>query len=425
MATLDRRDFLGGSLAVGGSLLVGCSGSELTVEDAGTAPRDGGVLARDGGTEIDAGFRDAGTRDGGAVEQCDDLFASGTNAGPLGFEGEDGAPLDTLIREGWDGRLYTDLSTVDKDTLTIDNDRFYVRTRFPDLLASTDNWMITVGGLAQNATLPLDAMMPLSVPQGLVLLECSGNGRGGAFGLLSTAEWSGIPIEEIFARVQLDPAATRVEVRGFDMHSVPSAGGHSTPGASWVFTFDELMDAGAFLATHMNGVPLPPDHGEPVRLMVPGWYGCCNIKWVDGLNFVDETAPATSQMREFASRTHQNGNPRLARDFIPATMDQSAMPTRVERWDVGGETVYRIIGIMWGGYEVTDRLAIRFNGGAAEPVDVCPAQMTNRTWTVWEHLWRPTAPGTYSIRMAIDDPNIRTRRLDSGYYERTVVVDRV
>jgi DMSO/TMAO reductase YedYZ molybdopterin-dependent catalytic subunit len=224
------------------------------------------------------------------------------------------------------------------------------------------------------------------------------------------------------ARVQ--SAATRILVSGFDQFSKTSA--NSTAGASWIFSFQDLTDTGAFLATEMNGAPLPPDHGAPVRLLVPGWYGCTCIKWVNEIVLVNDDEPATSQMTEFAARTMQDGQPALARDFKPAFIDQTAMPVRIEKWSLGGQIVYRVAGLMWGGDRVTDALAIRFNPDQPyEHVTLCPKPSTNATWTWWTHTWRPRAPGQYVMRLHVDDPSIRTRRLDSGFYDRTVAIDQV
>ena len=88
----------------------------------------------------------------------------------------------------------------------------------------------------------------------------------------------------------------------------------------------------------MNGEPLSPDHGFPARLVVPGWYGCACVKWVTAIDLVGADERPTSQMQEFAERTHQvgpGGAPTRARDFQPATMDLAAMPIRVEHWQVG------------------------------------------------------------------------------------------
>ena len=159
---------------------------------------------------------------------------------------------------------------------------------------------------------------------------------------------------------------------------------------------------------------------------MPGWYGCCCIKWVNEISLVDDDVSSTSQMREFASRTHQSGVPSLARNFDPATIDQAAMPTRLEKWQLNGEIVYRVIGIMWGGYEVADdKLRVRYGNGPLEPVEVCPSHTQNATWTVWEHLWRPESTGYYAITCQIDDDNIVTKRLDSEFYLREVYIDEV
>ena len=104
----------------------------------------------------------------------------------------------------------------------------------------------------------------------------------------------------------------------------------SIPGADWIFTLEELKATKAFLATGMNGRPLTRDHGAPVRLVAPNRYACTCIKWVNAFTFIDEDAEATSQMQEFAARTHQQGVPKLAKDYRPAAIDQAAGPTIIE-----------------------------------------------------------------------------------------------
>jgi hypothetical protein len=231
-------------------------------------------------------------------------------------------------------------------------------------------------------------------------------------------------MSEVLALLDPLPGATRVLVSGFDDHSQPSWG--SFAGASWIFTFEQLNRAGAFLATHMNGVPLPLDHGAPVRLFVPGWYGRGVSRVNDPAGREDE--PATSQMQEFASRTRQKGVPVLARDYSPASLDQAAMPLRIEKWRVagGGRLLYRVVGISWGGYQTTNRLTLRFNANEPfVPVKVCPPQSQNATWTLWSHAWRPAAPGAYTLRLSVDDVRIPQYRLDIGFYDRTVAIAEV
>jgi len=342
--------------------------------------------------------------------------------------------LDELYGEGLDGRLYKDLAKLTRDTLVTPNAGFYVRTRASSLLDTTTvgrPWKITVRGLVKDpGVFDLDDLRPLVTPQGIHLLECSGNGPGGGHGLLSAARWAGISFRELLKKVQVLPPATRVLVSGFDEYpeGTPNTS-LSKPGAGWVFTFDDLDSFGAFLATEMNGEPLPLDHGFPVRLIVPRWYGCCDIKWVNEVVLVNDEEPATSQMTEFATRTHQNGTPALAKDFVPATMDHAAMPIRVEKWRTNGKSsyrvVYRIWGILWGGESPRNDLLIRFGDEPYVPVQSCPLPETTATWSLWSHAWTPRAPGKYKIQLQLADGSVRKRRLDSGYYARSVEVTEV
>src|SRR5437867_560877 len=75
-----------------------------------------------------------------------------------------------------------------------------------------------------------------------------------------------------------ESSGVRIAVSGVD--DLTQRSQTSVPGASWIFSRDDIERAAAFLATRMNGAPLPRDHGSPIRLVVPGWYGCACIKWV-------------------------------------------------------------------------------------------------------------------------------------------------
>jgi DMSO/TMAO reductase YedYZ molybdopterin-dependent catalytic subunit len=421
---VNRRGFLRAALGVSaGAVLTGHEGKRMLPLDRGTA--SDGSIGFELGPRVERAGRCADVTPPPLT--CPDPFAGGQLLQTLGFEGEGPMPLDLPLDVGLDGRLYTDLSGLTADSPMIPNERFFVRTRYPDRLKPSGPWLIKTSGLVkQPGNLRLDNLMSRVRPMGAHVLECSGNGGGAYFGLLGACSWSGIPMNEVVALLGALPEARRVLVAGFDDHSQPSTS--SVAGASWIFTFDQLTRAGAFLATHMNGVSLPLDHGAPVRLFVPDWYGCACIKWVNEIRLVDENEPATSQMQEFAARTHQKGVPVLAREYRPATLDQAAMPLRIEKWRIARDSrlLYRVVGISWGGSRTSDRLTIRFNASEPfVPVKVCPPQSQNATWTMWSHPWRPRAPGAYTLRLRVDDATIPQRRLDIGFYDRTVAVTEV
>ena len=338
---------------------------------------------------------------------------------PLGTaSGSPTAPLNRLLGNGLDARLFTDLSTIDprdKTTLITPNERFYVRTAAPSETS------------AANAFSRILRVDRLATRVGPWVMECAGNADPANFGLLSAASWEGIPVHAVLDTLPKPAPNARVLVSGVDD---PGPSVTSTPGASWIFSRDQLERA--ILATRMNDAPLPSHHGSPARLVVPGWYGCACIKWVDAIRFVPDDAAATTQMREFAGRTHQAvDSPDAlrslrARDYEPPVIDTAAIPVRVERWVVDGRTEYRIVGILWGGSKPTSALSIRFKAGASwVKVDDCPQPPSTLTWSTWTHTWRPAEPGRYQIVLRVDDPTIRTRRLDLFYYVREVEISEI
>ncbi len=375
---------------------------------------------------------------------------------PLGTPGVTAPPSGRLLGSGLDARLFTDLSRLGAESairnpqsaMLTDTERFFVRTASPDNLSPADQWTVHIAGLVRTPlALRLRDLDPLVTASGRYLIECSGNADQSNYGLMSTADWEGVPLSAMLDRAKPSASTYRVLVSGIDDTVTPSR--TSAPGASWIFTRDQLQRA--LLAVRMNGAPLPRDHGFPVRLIVPGWYGCTCIKWVDRIDIVPDEAPATPQMREFAARTHQpfdpseaSGSPRTesrgdsltgtglpgagaplrARDFVPAVIDTAAMPVRVEKWLIGGRLAYRITGIIWGGSTPTNALSIRFKSNQPwVPVEDCAIPTSTLTWSLWSHTWRPEAPGRYQIVLRVNDDKIRTRRLDIFFYVREIQID--
>ncbi len=350
-----------------------------------------------------------------------DAVPEGRYLALIEFVGEGLIPMETPMGAGLDGRLYTDLSNVTPDHPVTPNENFYLRTRASELLDDRKPWAIKVTGpLKRPLEIGMPALRKMSRPAGSHLMECSGNVRFAHFGMLSVADWAGVPVSEILESARIDKAGSRVLISGFDRYPIPSS--TSEPGASWIFTVDDLNSSKAFFATEMNGSSLAKDHGAPVRLVVPGWYGCTCIKWVNEISLVGEDAAVTSQMQEFAARTMQQGTPELARDYRPAVIEQAAMPVRVEKWLVEGKIEYRVHGIAWGGSRPVSGLEIRFNEAEAFVPVADFKQTRNDPWSFWTHPWTPKGPGIYSIHLRARDNSVPARRLNSGYYARSVEI---
>jgi DMSO/TMAO reductase YedYZ molybdopterin-dependent catalytic subunit len=359
-----------------------------------------------------------------------DRAAGSERVAIIPFVNEEAVPLDTLYGVGLEGRRNTDLSKVSAESLRIESQKFFVRTRFPERLHAPAPWRIEIDGLVRKRSeLALGALRTEAEDCGVHLIDCAGNTRLRRFGLLSEAQWQGVIFERLISRLEPVRGATRVQIYGYDRKALSAKTsarrGSLSPvarDASWVFNLEDLVKTRAFLATGMNGHPLLPENGASVRLVVPGWYGCVCTKWIDRIALVDDTAAATHQMKEYASRTNQTGEPALARDYVTPAIEPSAVPVRVEQWKESGRIFYRVVGVLWGGFRPGDGLTVRFHP------ELQPSPVVTTTpgtgWTLWTFDWKPAKPGTYRLELRIADAS-RSHRLSTGFYDRSLRIGEI
>ena len=154
----------------------------------------------------------------------------------------------------------------------------FVRSNF-DVPELPGAWRLEVGGAVRTPlTLDLDALLSFPLRKETVTLECAGNGRLGmrplpqgepwSLGAVSTATWAGVPLVQV-----LEKAGLRDDVVEFLFESADGGFARSLPR-------EKATSGEVLLAVQMNGAPLTPEHGAPLRLIVPGWYGMASVKWL-------------------------------------------------------------------------------------------------------------------------------------------------
>lgn len=287
-------------------------------------------------------------------------------------------------------------------------ERFYIRTFAP---ATPPSWPIRVTGLVHDpgeidpATLVAEAQ-----EQGPVLLECSGNRRLTSFGLISSNTWRGVPLKPLLQGLGLTSEARGLQVIGYGGRSDPQDKG-------WVFNLDDLDDA--FLATHLGDQPLGPDHGAPVRLIVPGWYGCVAIKWVKELQLVGADAAPTPHMWAYSSRIFQDAVPQALAWRAP--QQATAVATRVEQWTDDRDTWRVIHGLVWGAEDPGLEIRTRSQVNEWEPIEQPALGSAARTWRLWSHRWSPRGRGRRQIDLRLR-AEVPQAYLDDFTYRRIVVI---
>jgi DMSO/TMAO reductase YedYZ molybdopterin-dependent catalytic subunit len=164
----------------------------------------------------------------------------------------------------------------------------YVRTNLPMPDPARDTRIVVDGAVADPFTLDLAALRALPQRSVTVTLECAGNsrlemaplppGEPWARNAVSTASWTGVPLSLLLDRAGVRDDVVEVLVTGAD-RGTPSGATTETRFAR-ALPLDKATDPNVLLALEMNGQPLPREHGAPVRLIVPGWYGMASVKWV-------------------------------------------------------------------------------------------------------------------------------------------------
>ena len=231
--------------------------------------------------------------------------------------------------------------------------------------ADTDSWTVALTGDAEGSLTMADLQ---DYPMVAVAhtMECAGNGRGQhdpetgsvqwGFEAAGTAVWTGVPVSSVLRDHGIDAADDRwLTAVGGDPSDAEDVFARSIP-------LSKALDD-CLLATEMNGQPLPREHGFPVRLIVPGWYGVNNVKWVDELRVMDTMVREDSLDRpgkhdfwqQVSYRIHPEGADPAVNDTVETTDTWEQIEGAVEHPYTFDTNVMSVIGLPDGEAPVTPR----------------------------------------------------------------------
>lgn len=270
--------------------------------------------------------------------------------------------------------------------------RHYVRDHFP-IPRPADRLAID-GAVRTSLQLGLDDIRSLPQRSLVVTLECAGNGR--AFlsppapgeqwrtGAVGTAEWTGAPLRAVLEMAEPLESAVELLCVGADAGTPADVGTRIAYERS--LPIADAMRDGVLLAYAMNGVDLPPEHGAPLRLIVPGWYGMASVKWLARLRLIERPFAGFYQvdryviggvpLREIAAR---------ALVVWPREGDRLAERPFVAR------------GYAWSGAGDLARVEISADGGRSWHDAVLGDALSPYAWRPWHAAVAPRAPGQLTL----------------------------
>lgn len=279
------------------------------------------------------------------------------------------------------------------------NDRFYIRNHFPVPQVVAKNWRLNVHGLVdqpQNLSLPqVMRMRGETIP---VTLECAGNGRSlfdppiegepWALGAVSSAEWTGVPIFDLLDKAGLAPNATHLVFRSAD-------------GFERGLSIDEAREGPLLLAFGMNGVPLPPIHGYPLRAIVPAGYAVASVKWLTEIEVTDHPFEGPFQTERYVYEWSSSREPvkfQKVRSVITQPEDGATI--------TAGDVVIR--GLAWSGAYPLGQVHLSIDQGEwlQATLQGLPARYA---WRSWQLDTRIEKTGSVTIRARAADLGRQTQ----------------
>lgn len=276
---------------------------------------------------------------------------------------------------------------------------FYVRCNFDIPTLDRDSWQMQIHG-AVRRPLAVNWEMLQQQPRAraLVLLECAGNGRrrmvptpeGVAwdFGAAGVAVFEGVPLKYLLHQAGIAPGAIEVLFRGADAGSIK--GGRVIHFERSLPLQDALADD-VLIADTMNGAPLTPEHGYPVRLVVPRWYAVASVKWLTDIVLLEQPFEGhfqTEKYRYFDDPLAEQGSPvreLRVRSLITSHQDGDVVPC----------APVLISGIAWSGAAPVTQVEVSVDGGATWQ----DAELKQHEWpgpSTFTFSWLPGA-GDHSI----------------------------
>jgi DMSO/TMAO reductase YedYZ molybdopterin-dependent catalytic subunit len=301
------------------------------------------------------------------------------------------------------------------DVRTIDGpftpaDKFFTTQHYghPEVDAAT--YRLKVSGLfSKPLSLSLDEVRRLGSAELVFGFECSGNRRP-LQGLCGNGRWTGVPLRTVLDRAGLRVQAREIVFFGADRgeeevefrtqkFKVEQQYGRS-------MTREQVLASDAFLAYALNGEPLTRHQGAPLRLLVPGWYGMANVKFLAQIHAQEEAYLGKFQARHYRTLRGEviDGETKWTERAI-SHMQLKSFLARLTRSASG----YTMLGVVLHDGTPIKSVEVRVDDGPWRPAVMDPSTRAKYSWKLFTYAWNDAAPGEHTIVSRVTDVNGRVQ----------------
>jgi len=299
----------------------------------------------------------------------------------------------------------------------------YLLTHYDIPLVDPATWRLSVGGLVERElSLSLEELRARPSLEVAVTMECAGNGRVAMSPrpysqpwiseAVGTARWRGVPLCSVLEEAGVRDSALEVVFTGLDRGLEDGV----EQDFARSLTLEEASRDEVLLAYELNGIALPPQHGFPLRLIVPGWYGMTNVKWLTRIDFVDE--PFTGHQQSWSYRLRQDADEegipldRMRPRALMVPPGAPHFPSRERTLPLGP---CRLEGRAWSGVAPIEAVEVSVDGGKTWAAAELADPVGKWAWRGWSFGWEPADPGEYVLVCRARDAAGNEQPDDAGW----------
>lgn len=298
----------------------------------------------------------------------------------------------------------------------------YLLIHFDIPHVDVQGWSLQIDGLVEHPMeLTLDEIRRRPSVTQTVTLECAGNGRARLeprplsqpwlVEAVGNAEWTGTPLAPILEEAGLAGEAIEAVFTGLDrgvQGDIEQAYQRSLP-------LGEAMRPEVILAYQMNGQPLLPQHGFPLRLVVPGWYGMTHVKWLRSINLVAEPFQGYQQAEAYRIVESEDdpGTP-VSRILPRSLMIPPGIPDFFSRRRRVRQRTVELRGRAWSGWGAISRVEVTADGGITWADAILDEPASPHGWRGWTYQWE-AEPGDHRLGSRAHDESGNLQPLEQPW----------
>jgi DMSO/TMAO reductase YedYZ molybdopterin-dependent catalytic subunit len=281
----------------------------------------------------------------------------------------------------------------------------YLLIHFDIPQVDAESWRLEIGGeVREPLSLSLDDVKQRPRASVACTLECAGNGRARLAPrplsqpwleeAVGNAEWAGTPLAPLLEEAGVEDAAVEVLFTGLDrgvQGEVEHAYERSLP-------VDEARRPEVLLAYEVNGQPLPPQHGFPLRLIVPGWYGMTHVKWLERITVLTEPFEGYQQAKQYRTKQSEDelGDP-VTRMLPRSLLIPPGIPDFPDRRRFLAPGPCTLEGRAWSGNGPVTSVEMSVDGGQSWADASLDEPTGEFGWRRWTYDWDDVEPGDYEL----------------------------